>query len=437
MAYQPLRTIRQVRAGFSPEDYKWQVRKLLSVVVVLFGVVLLLFVILPRLLDISPTLTDYSRWLLRLVGLESEEAVNFLVALLAALILLHFILISVLFIVLALRKVIAFVQFRLGPRRVGFHGAAQTVADAIKLMVKEDVIPAKADRWIFTIAPMLVFIPAFLVYVVLPWGGGYDPSGIGNNFIARDLNIGILYVVAITSIAVVGIIMAGWASDNKYALLGALRSAAQLVSYEVPGVIAVLGPVILAGSLSMQSIVNAQGYTNWFKFVADNITKDQLERGWFLQWYFFQPFGLGILGFIAYFISALAETNTTPFDLPEAESELVAGFNTEYSGMKFAFFFLAEFSNTFVVSGIAATLFFGGWHAPFPFLPDYGWWGVLWFFLKASFGVFVFMWIRATWPRVRVDQLMEFAWKFVVPLAIIYVMGVAYVVAVTGWGKHV
>ncbi|MCS6862864.1 MAG: NADH-quinone oxidoreductase subunit H, partial [Abditibacteriales bacterium] len=296
MTSQPLRTIRQIRPGFSPEDYRWQVRKLLAVAAGLFGVVLLLFVIIPRLLGISPTLTDYSRWLLRLVGLESEEAVNFLVALLAALILLHFILLSVLFIVLALRKVIAFVQFRLGPRRVGFHGAAQTVADAIKLMVKEDVIPAKADRWIFTIAPMLVFIPAFLVYIVLPWGGGYDPSGIGNNFIARDLNIGILYVVAITSITVVGILMAGWASDNKYALLGALRSAAQLVSYEVPGVITVLGPVILAGSLSMQSIVNAQGYSNWFKFVADQITKEQLERNWFVHWYWLQPYGLGLLG---------------------------------------------------------------------------------------------------------------------------------------------
>jgi NADH-quinone oxidoreductase subunit H len=299
-------------------------------------------------------------------------------------------------------------QFRLGPRRVGFHGAGQTLADAIKLMVKEDIIPTKADRWIFTIAPILVFVPAYMIYIVVPWGNG-------NSFIARDLNIGILYVVAITSIAVVGIIMAGWASDNKYALLGAMRSAAQLVSYEVPGVLVVLGPVILAGSLSMQQIVGAQG----------NILTD---------WFWFKPWGFGVLGFLAYFISALAETNTTPFDLPEADSELVAGYNTEYSGMKFAFFFLAEFSNNFAICGIAATLFFGGWRAPLPFLPDQGWFGVAWFFLKASVGVFVFMWIRATYPRVRVDQLMEFAWKFVVPLAIVYVMVVAFLVCI-GWVK--
>jgi NADH-quinone oxidoreductase subunit H len=380
------------------------------------GIILVLFFILPLILGIEASLTGYSRWLLKLGPIASllgslgvrdiNAAADVLVAILVALILLHWVMLSVLVIILMLRKVVAFMQFRLGPRRVGFRGAAQTLADAIKLMVKEDVIPAKADRWIFTAAPIIVFVPALLIYIVVPWGAG-------NGFIARDLNIGVLYTVAITSVAVVGIIMAGWASDNKYALLGAMRSAAQLVSYEVPAVIAVLGPVILAQSLSMQAVVKAQD-------------------GWFWKWFFFNPPLLGAMGFVSYLISGLAETSTTPFDLPEAESELVAGYNTEYSGMKFAFFFLAEFSNTFAISGIAAALFWGGWQAPLPFLPDGGWFGVFWFFLKTCFGVFFFMWARATWPRVRVDQLMEFAWKFVVPMAIVYVMGVAFLVA-KGW----
>jgi NADH-quinone oxidoreductase subunit H len=270
-------------------------------------------------------------------------------------------------------------------------GWLQTLADVFKLLQKEDIIPERADRLVFIVAPFLVFIPAFLVYVVIPFGEGH--------LIAADLNIGILYILAVTSIAVVGIIAAGWASDNKYSLLGGLRSAAQLLTYEVPMTLAVIAPILLAGTLSMQGIVAAQK-----------------EAGWFWEWYLFSP---AFLSFIVYFISALAETNHTPFDLPEAESELVAGFHVEYSGMKFAMFFLAEFANVFTVCAIATTLFLGGWHSPFPHFMEGGIWSVFWFLLKSGVGVLTFMWLRATLPRIRIDQMMSFGWKFLIPLALL------------------
>jgi NADH-quinone oxidoreductase subunit H len=267
--------------------------------------------------------------------------------------------------------------------RTGPHGALQTLVDGLKLLQKEDTIPAAADKKVFFWAPVICFMAAYLAFIVLPFGKG---------LIARDLNVGILYIMAITSFTIISLLMAGWSSNNKYALLGGMRSAAQIVSYEVPLTFSVLGAVMLAGSLSMVDIVEAQGQYFW-------------------QWYWLPQ----ILGFVIYFIAATAEANRTPFDLPEAEQELVAGFSIEYSGMKFAMFFLAEFANMFTVSAIATTLFLGGWQAPLPglaFIPSW-----IWFFGKTLFLVFILMWFRWTYPRLRVDQLMAFAWKFLLPLA--------------------
>ncbi len=281
------------------------------------------------------------------------------------------------------RKISAHFQDRLGPMRTGPHGVLQTLADGIKLLQKEDIVPDVADKKVFFWAPVVVFATAFMAYIVIPFGKG---------LIARDLNIGIIYILAITSFTVISLLMAGWASNNKYALLGGMRSAAQIVSYEVPLTISVMGAIMLAGSLSMVDIVEAQGPYFW-------------------RWFWLPQ----ILGFGIYFVASVAEVNRTPFDLPEAEQELVAGFNVEYSGMKFAMFFLAEFVNMFTVSAVATTLFLGGWQPPLPglsFIPSW-----IWFFGKTLFLVFVLMWFRWTYPRLRVDQLMSFAWKFLLPLA--------------------
>ncbi len=305
------------------------------------------------------------------------------VMIIAGLIMIGVLSLAALFLVWWERKVSAHLQDRLGPMRTGTHGVLQTLADGIKLLQKEDIVPSAADKRVYFWAPVVAFVAAYLAYIVIPFGKG---------LIARDLNIGILYIIAITSFTVISLLMAGWASNNKYALLGGMRSAAQIVSYEVPLTISVLGAVMLAGSLSMVDIVEAQGPYFW-------------------KWYWLPQ----ILGFGIYFISATAEANRTPFDLPEAEQELVAGFNVEYSGMKFAMFFLAEFVNMFTISAIATTLFLGGWQPPLPglaFIPSW-----IWFMGKTLFLVFVLMWFRWTYPRLRVDQLMNFAWKFLLPLA--------------------
>jgi NADH-quinone oxidoreductase subunit H len=294
------------------------------------------------------------------------------------------------------RKIIARMQDRYGPNRVGPFGLLQTVADAIKLLSKEDIVPARVDRIIWALSPIVVLAAALMAWAVIPWSPSVVPS---------DLNVGVLFLLSIGSMPVIGVIMAGWGSNNKYALLGGMRSAAQLVSYEIPGVLAALVPVMLAGTMSLSGIVAAQeaptrilGVPNW--------------------WFVFTPWG--VVAFVVFLISGIAETNRTPFDLIEAESELAAGFHTEYSGMRFALFFLAEYANVFAVSAIGATLFFGGWAGPIPFIPSLGP-GILWFLGKTFFLVFVFMWIRSTLPRLRYDQLMNFAWKRLLPLGLVIV----------------
>ncbi len=278
------------------------------------------------------------------------------------------------------RKVIAHVQMRLGPMRVGWHGLLQPIADGLKLFLKEDIIPDKSDRIVFVLAPVMVLVPALVVYAVLPFSA---------TFYITQINIGLFFILAISSLGVFGIVMAGWASNSKYSLLGALRSAAQMLSYEIFLGFSVIGPLMLAGSMNLQEIVHAQSDV-WFVF--------------------YQP-----IAFIVFFIAAMAETNRAPFDLPEAETELVAGFHTEYSGMKFAFFFLAEYANMFVVSTVGIVLFFGGWEGP-DFIPLPGF---VWYMLKLSVFMFVFIWLRATLPRYRYDQLMRVGWKFMFPLVMI------------------
>jgi NADH-quinone oxidoreductase subunit H len=290
------------------------------------------------------------------------------------------------------RKVAAFMQDRLGPMRVGKYGLLQTVADGIKLMFKEAIFPAGADKFLFLIAPCLVVLGAFLSFVVIPFSSRLQ---------AADLNIGVFYVVAVSSLSTVGLIMAGWASNNKYALFGAMRSAAQIVSYEIPAVMSLLTVVMIVGSLSLQDIVNYQ-------------------VGGLNHWLIFRYFPIMPAVFLIFFTATLAECNRTPFDIPEAESELVAGFHTEYSGFFFAMFFMAEYTEMFIVSAVASVLFLGGWWAPFPWAQQIGPVGLgpFWLILKAWGLVFVHMWLRWTLPRLRVDQLMYVAWKVLLPLAL-------------------
>ncbi len=320
--------------------------------------------------------------------------------LVSSIILLALVAVLAMFLIWLERKISAHMQDRLGPMYVGgWHGWAQSIADALKLLLKEDIIPAAADPLLFKMAPAIVFVGAFSAFVVLPFGAAS---------IVSDLNIGILYLIAVASLGVVGIIMAGWASNNKYALYGGMRGAAQIVSYEIPAAIAIMTVIIMVGSLSMQDIVNAQ-------------------KGGIHRWFIFRnPFTF--LGFFVYFTCSLAEVNRTPFDIPEAESELVAGYHTEYSGMRFAFFFLAEYANMFVVAGIATTLFLGGWTQVLPaqWVPRQLVPGPVIFTLKALLLVFVQMWLRWSLPRLRVDQLMYVCWKVMLPVALVLVLGVGF-----------
>ncbi|WP_169084514.1 NADH-quinone oxidoreductase subunit NuoH [Paenibacillus sp. PL91] len=286
------------------------------------------------------------------------------------------------------RKVIGWMQLRIGPNRVGPFGLLQTVADIFKLLIKEDTIPRKADRMLFIIAPALAYIPAFSVLAVLPYT---------QNLYFADLNVGLLYYVALSGISTLAIVLGGWASNNKYALLGGMRSAAQMISYEVPLVISVVGVILLSGSLNLRDIVAAQ------------------DGGWFWDWNFLPQ----IIGFIIFIIAAVSELNRTPFDLPEAESELVAGYHVEYSGFRFAFFMLSEYVYVYAIAALTTVLFLGGWHAPAPFLDFVP--GIIWFLLKFAFIVFFLFWIRATLPRIRVDQLMGLGWKVLLPISLLNV----------------
>ncbi len=309
--------------------------------------------------------------------------------------------------VLAERKVSAHMQDRLGPMRVGYHGILQTVADILKLIQKEDIIIPQADKKLFNLAPFLVFIGSYAVFAALPFS---------SKFIGTNAEVGIFYILAVSGFVVAGILMGGWASDNKYSLLGAMRSAAQIVSYEIPTAIVVLTLVMITGTLNLGTMSEQQTayFWNW------NILGGAGEG---IQQILLIPFM--VVAFTILFISTLAEVNRTPFDIPEAESELVAGFHTEYSGMKFAMFFLAEYANMFAVSAIIVSLLFGGYQSPFGYLGNtlgipalIPFEQLFWFLSKGVFFVFVQMWLRWTLPRLRVDQLMTVCWKYLNPYAV-------------------
>jgi NADH-quinone oxidoreductase subunit H len=292
-------------------------------------------------------------------------------------------------------KIAAHIQVRMGPMWVGrFHGILQPVADGLKLMLKEDIVPAEADRWIHYLAPVVVLVPAFVAYA---------PVSFGPRLVGIDLDTGTLFVMAVSGLSTLGLLMAGWASQNKYSALGGLRAAAQTVSYEIPRVLSLLPVVMWAGTLSLSGIARAQ---------------EGLWMGILPKWFIFYP-GIGLIAYVIYFICTVAETNRTPFDIAEAESELVSGFNTEYSGMKFALFFLAEYAYVFLGAAVGTDLFFGGGSAPWNFLrfiPSY-----VWFIAKTLGQVFLIILVRWTYPRIRVDRLMEFCWKFLVPWSLVNV----------------
>lgn len=305
------------------------------------------------------------------------------------------------------RKVSAYMQIRLGPNRVGYKGMAQTAADTLKLLIKEGLTPDGADKFLFNLAPLLVIVVAMLIMAPIAFTKGFQ---------IWDVNIGVLYVSAVSSVSVIGILMAGWASNNKYSLLGAMRSGAQIVSYELSAGLSLITIVIFTGSLSINDIIASQ------------------QNGWWI----FKGHIPALISFVIFIIAVTAETNRAPFDLAEAESELTAGFHTEYSGMKFALFFLAEYVNIFIVCSIAATIFLGGWmplcvgnleavNRVFDFIP-----GIVWFFGKVFFLIFLIMWFRWTFPRLRIDQLLNLEWKYLLPIAMFNLL-LTTVVAIMGW----
>jgi NADH-quinone oxidoreductase subunit H len=324
-------------------------------------------------------LEQFQLWL---AGIWPGWAAYLVPAIVGIVVILAIIIVMVIVFIYFFRRVLGRFQIRLGPNRLGPEGIFQPIATAVKILLKEDIVPAKGDKVIHWLAPVIVFVPVLMIFAVVP---------LGARAILTDLNVGIVYVVAISSISVVGIYMAGWASNNKYGLIAALRVVAQIVSYELPVVLSILGVVLMVGSLSMTKIVESQN----------------------IPFILLQP-----LGFLIFFLGTMAEMNWSPFDLLEADSEIVAGYHIEYSGMKFAMFYLGEFGHAFVYSCIIATLFLGGWRGPL--LPP-----VIWLLIKVVAVFFVMVWIRSTLPRLRVDQLMAFAWKALLPMAIINLFIVA------------
>ena len=327
-------------------------------------------------------------------------------------VLLVFILVNTVYLQYIERKVLGHMQARLGPMRAGWHGLLQPIADTLKLMLKEDIIPAKADKWVFIVAPFLTLIMAFGAMVVIPFGPNTKFYGLISKEVplaVSNLNIGVLYILAFASVGTYGVIMAGWASNNKYSLMGGFRSAAQMISYEIPMAFAIITVVLMAGSLNLSDIVNAQSQ-RW------NII----------------ALPVGPVAFFLYLIAGVAETNRVPFDLPEAESELVAGFFTEYSGIRYAMFFMAEYMNMMVVSLLVSIMFLGGWlpvqilPQTLGHLPHIAWINdklamlppTLWLLAKLYFFLFIYIWLRATLPRYRYDQLMTLSWKILLPLSL-------------------
>jgi len=306
---------------------------------------------------------------------------------------------GVLVMIYAERRVSAFMQDRVGPNRVGPKGVLQPIADGIKFLMKEDLVPEKVDKPIFILAPAILLIPALMTFAVIPFGSSINLFGREIALQVADVNVGVLYILALTSISVYGIVLAGWSSNNKYSLLGGLRSSAQLISYELAMGLAVVSIILLAGSLRLNDIITDQ-------------------QGSFFSWNIFrQP-----LAFLIFLIAVYAETNRLPFDLSEAEQELVGGYHTEYSSMKFAMFFMAEYANMVTAAALTVTLFFGGWDFPLVNEISLGIWGtvlsVLSFILKMGFFLFLFIWVRWTFPRFRYDQLMRLGWKVMIPLAL-------------------
>lgn len=321
------------------------------------------------------------------------------------------------------RRVVARMQDRLGPNRVGPAGLLQSVADGVKMFTKEDIVPRAADQWVHLLAPIVVVAPVMLIFAVVPWGRGLAPSDFGN---------GILFVLAISSISAIGLMMAGWSSSNKFALLGAMRAVAQLISYEFPAVLAVLSAVIVYGSMQLSSMPELQG---GLPFIGSSQAGLELGLGWFV----FTP--IGLVGFIIFFIAILAEGERTPFDIPEADSEIVAGHTTEYSGMKFALFYIGQYVLNFALAMVATIVFLGGWQGPFVGMLTGnlavlgGLLSLFYMLLKVWALFFVMIWIRGAIPRLRVDQLMDFAWKTLLPIALFNLLSAAIWVTIMKWGS--
>ena len=333
------------------------------------------------------------------------EVIYFLIEVIAKVVVVFAVLMGVVaYLTLAERKILGRIQVRYGPNRVGPFGLFQPIADGIKAFFKEDVVPARADQALFVIAPMISMTAAISLFAVIPFGQYIDFLGRRISLTIANLDIGLLYVFAVASLGEYGVVLGGWAGYNKYGLMGALRAAAQMISYEIALALSVMGVLMISGTLNLVGIVQHQVGWHW------NV--------------FFQPFA-----FIFYIVCALAEINRTPFDMPEAEAELACGFNIEYSSMKFALFFMAEYAHLVAVCAIATTLFLGGWDGPFHLPPSLTW---IWFVVKTGILVYFFIWQRATFPRLRYDQIMRFGWKFLLPLTLANIFITGLIMVLTG-----